>query len=238
MGIWSIRIPQEFNGRLQNRLSRPTLGLLYSVPVTIMHGGSHNPLTRDRLITSAFFPMKGRGALYITLLTAVLLLLRYGCSVSSSSLSHCSETTFDYFPLPAFYASYYQNTRAVYIVCSPLTGNELAEKIDSFICTELLTTRFKPREPQFVVNFLFETEKTNVQNLTKNPQDFDKYAFPDNIIYSYMWQNGKFVRRMPGQKLEGETEVSAYPTQVIECTQAYLSSHSNDASTNLDPELD
>ncbi|SOD20567.1 hypothetical protein [Pedobacter xixiisoli] len=49
---------------------------------------------------------------------------------------------------------------------------------------------------------------TNVENLKKNPKDFDNYTFINDMIYIYDWGGGKWSGKM---KFKGRETVEAQP---------------------------
>ena len=52
------------------------------------------------------------------------------------------------------------------------------------------------------------SDKTNIENLKKNPKDFDYYTFINDMIYIYRWSNGTWSSKM---KFKGRETVEAQP---------------------------
>ncbi|WP_138765878.1 hypothetical protein [Pedobacter xixiisoli] len=52
------------------------------------------------------------------------------------------------------------------------------------------------------------SSETNIDNLKKNPKDFDNYTFINDMIYIYSWGGGKWSGKM---KFKGRETVEAQP---------------------------
>lgn len=100
---------------------------------------------------------------------------------------------------------YYYKTD-VYIVKNYIDNLKNERTVDSFSYKNRATSIDEFSSYNIVVYKY--SDKTNIDNLRKNPKDFDYYSFVDDMIYSYRWGNGEWSSKM---KFKGREIVEAQP---------------------------
>ncbi|MBP6810978.1 MAG: hypothetical protein KA138_05645 [Saprospiraceae bacterium] len=64
------------------------------------------------------------------------------------------------------------------------------QAIDSFTCANISTDYDKYNS--YYIAFYKKSEVTNIENLTKNPKDWDDYSLSNDRICDYTWRDGSF----------------------------------------------
>jgi hypothetical protein len=100
---------------------------------------------------------------------------------------------------------YYYKTD-VYIVKNYIDNLKNERTVDSFSYKNRATSKEEFSTYSIVVYKY--SDKTNIDNLTKNPKDFDYYSFVDDMIYSYDWYG---VNGLSKTKFKGRKTVEAQP---------------------------
>jgi|GEM_PF-1848553 len=96
---------------------------------------------------------------------------------------------------------------AVFIVKNYCASKKCEGYIDSLVLKHYQTKNYK----QYLVELYNESDKINIQNLTKNPEDFDDYA--DQVrVSTYRFLNGKFLSK---DKYKNGESIETIDTAVI-----------------------
>src|SRR5690606_11734426 len=85
------------------------------------------------------------------------------------------------------------NKSEYFLIKNYSKGKSTEDYIDSFVNANKDSNLDK--YSNYGITFYKESAKTNIQNITKNPRDLDRYSQKHDLVYKYKWINGKFIYR-------------------------------------------
>lgn len=123
-----------------------------------------------------------------------ILAISYGC------LS-CKREKISFIPLTQYNSidTIYSNNdtfitkRLYYIINNYYESDETFSSIDS--CVKVVAGTNPKQFTNLSIVFYKASDVTNVLHLKNNPRDIDRYSQENDLMFSYKWENGKFMGR-------------------------------------------
>lgn len=80
--------------------------------------------------------------------------------------------------------------KEIYLVTGYENTEATEQVIDSFTCANISSDYDKYNS--YYIAFYRKSEVTSIENLSKNPKDWDNYSLSNDRIYDFIWEEGSF----------------------------------------------
>jgi adenine specific DNA methylase Mod len=123
-----------------------------------------------------------------------ILAISFGCfSCKREKISFTPLTQYENIDTAYSNNTIYTSKWLYYIINNYNDSDETLKAMDS--CVNVVVGANPEKFRNFTIVFYKASDITNVQHLKDNPSDIDRYSQDNDMMFSYKWENGKFMGR-------------------------------------------